>query len=187
MDVLVASYEGVSRLSPDSSGHWKPRPIGAGNQANPRDRRGASEVKQGRLKNGRKFIATIEPWHGHQVVVYTPPADPRGLWDRHVVDEDLRWGHAVWCADIDGDGDDELVIGVRDDLGNKPGQRRGVRLYKAVDGKGGSWVRKIVDNGGVAVEDLAVADLNGDGRPDIVAVGRQTHNIRIYWNEGSKK
>ena len=27
------------------------------------------------------------------------------------------------------------------------------------------------------------ADLDGDGRLDIVAVGRQTHNVRIYWNE----
>ena len=41
------------------------------------------------------------------------------------------------------------------------------------------------DRHGVAVEDLAAADLNVDGRIDIVAVGRQTHNIRIYWNEGT--
>jgi hypothetical protein len=27
-----------------------------------------------------------------------------------------------------------------------------------------------------------VADLNGDGRKDIVAVGRATHNAVIYWN-----
>ena len=36
--------------------------------------------------------------------------------------------------------------------------------------------------GGVAVEDLAVGDLNGDGKPDIVAVGRATKNVKIYWN-----
>jgi hypothetical protein len=40
------------------------------------------------------------------------------------------------------------------------------------------------DEGGVAVEDLCVADLNGDGRQDIIAVGRQTGNCRIYWNLG---
>jgi hypothetical protein len=32
--------------------------------------------------------------------------------------------------------------------------------------------------GGIACEDLTVADLNGDGR--------QTGNVRIYWNEGRK-
>jgi hypothetical protein len=34
------------------------------------------------------------------------------------------------------------------------------------------------------VEDATVGDLNGDGKPDIVAVGRATKNVRIYWNEG---
>src|SRR5256885_7383204 len=47
-------------------------------------------------------------------VVYTEPVDPsKRLWDRHVLDEQLRWGHAVWCADLDGDGNDELIIGDR--------------------------------------------------------------------------
>ena len=122
----------------------------------------------------------------HQVVVYTEPKAGIRLWDRHVIDDKLKWGHAVWCADLDGDGNDELIIGVRDDLSKKPQERRGVRIYKALDDSGTQWARHIVDDGGVAVEDLAVADLNGDGRIDIVAVGRQTGNIRIYWNEGRK-
>ena len=37
-----------------------------------------------------------------------------GLWSRQVIAEPLQWGHAVWCADLDGDGDDELIIGQRD-------------------------------------------------------------------------
>ena len=41
-------------------------------------------------------------------------------------------------------------------------------------------------DGVIACEDLTVADLNGDGRPDIIATGRQTGNVRIYWNEGRK-
>jgi hypothetical protein len=188
LDILCASYEGVNLLSRDVSGKWQRRHLGEGNQANPRSNRGSSEIKQGKLKNGGKFLATIEPWHGNQVVVYTEPVDPsKGLWDRHVLDEQLRWGHAVWCADLDGDGDDELIIGVRDNLSDKPGERRGVRIYKAVDDAGTKWARQIIEDGGVAVEDLSVADLDGDGQSDLVAVGRQTHNIRIYWNEGVRR
>jgi hypothetical protein len=186
MDILTASYEGVSRLHRGADSKWQCARVGEGNQADPKSSRGASEVKQGKLKNGRPFIATIEPWHGNQVVVYTPPDDPQKLWDRHVVDEQLRWGHAVWCADLDGDGGDELIIGVRDNLGSGPGEKCGVRIYKATDEKGAAWERHLLDEGGVAVEDLAAADLDGDGKIDIVAVGRATHNVRIYWNEGKK-
>lgn len=185
MDLLTASYEGVSLLQPVGEGKWAPKKLGEGNQDDPKSNRGASEIKRGVLKGGY-YIATIEPWHGNQVVVYTPPTDPKGLWQRHVLDDQLKWGHAVWCADLDGDGNEELIIGVRDDLSMKPGERRGMRVYKATDEKGAKWTRQLIDEGGVAVEDAAAADLNGDGRVDIVAVGRQTKNARIYWNEGTK-
>jgi len=184
-DILCASYEGVNLLSLES-GKWRRTHLGAGYQEKPQSKRGSSEIKQGKLKNGRKFIATIEPWHGFQVVVYTEPTAPGKLWDRHVVDEALQWGHAVATVDLDGDGSDEIIIGVRDDL-DKNDHRRGVRIYKALDDKGTQWAKHVLDNGGIAVEDLTAGDLNGDGRTDIVAVGRQTHNIRIYWNDGIKK
>jgi hypothetical protein len=186
-DILVASYEGVSLLSM-FEGKWKRQPLGAGNQDNPKGSRGSSEIKQGKLKNGKKFIATIEPWHGNQVVVYTEPAKKDERWDRHVIDEQLRWGHAVSVADLDGDGSDELIIGIRDEPKKTDPftNSRGVRVYKATDDKGARWQRQIVDDGGIAVEDLTVLDLDGDGRVDIVAVGRQTRNVRIYWNETGK-
>jgi hypothetical protein len=186
MDILTASYEGVHRLSRDGD-KWKKQHLGEGNQANPNGNRGSSEIKQGKLKDGTPFIATIEPWHGNEVVVYTPPSDSsKTLWERHVLDDKLKWGHAVWCADLDGDGGDELIIGVRDNLSDKPGEKCGVRIYKALDAKGTKWERHLLDEGGVAVEDLAVADLHGDGRLDIVAVGRATKNVRVYRNLGVK-
>jgi len=185
VDFLTASYEGVNLINRAGANSWKRTHLGLGNQDNPQSNRGSSEVKLGRLKNGRKFIATIEPWHGHQVVVYTSPDDPNLMpWTRTVIDQQLRWGHAVWCADLDGDGDDELVIGVRDALNDQV--RYGVNVYKAVDGTGTKWAKHVIDNGGVAVEDLACADLDGDGRIDIVAVGRATGNVRVYWNLGTK-
>ncbi len=187
-DILVASFEGVSWLHRGGDGKWARALLGEGNQQTSPNR-GASEVKHGRLGSGRDYIATIEPWHGFQVVVYTPPVPgPDGktpalgerLWTRRLLDDQLQWGHAVWCADLDGDADQELIIGVRDtkDADNPCG----LRIYDPT-GDGDKWERHLVDPGGVAIEDLAVEDLNGDGKLDIVAVGRQTKNVRIYWNE----
>jgi hypothetical protein len=184
-DFLTASYEGVSVLNHDPP-RWTPHRLGAGNQENPAGSRGASEVREGRLKDGTSFIAAVEPWHGHQLVVYTPGADRTALWQRRVLDDRLKWGHAVWCADLDGDGSDEIVLGVRDNLSGKPGERCGVRVYRATGDGWKTWERHLIDEGGVAVEDLTAADLDGDGRTDLVAVGRQTHNLVIYRNAGKK-
>jgi len=192
-NVLVTAYEGLFNLSKEQD-KWKLDKVGAGNQANLKSNRGASEVKMGRLaspsRKGGEFLnyaATVEPWHGNEIVVY--PAGPKGkdgLWQRVVIDDHLRWGHGVWCADLDGDGSEELVIGVRDNpaKGDTFTEQCGVRIYKPVNGDRTKWDRQIIDNGGVAVEDLTVADLNADGKPDIIAVGRKTGNARIYWNQG---
>lgn len=184
--ILTASYEGLTALDRSGRGEWKRSLLHEGNQTNPKGSRGASEIKVGGLASGVGFAATIEPWHGHQVVVYNQAMVKDGKYQRQVIDESLKWGHAVKWADLAGDGNQQLVIGVRDDKSEKPGERRGVRLYKALDDKGTKWARHILDDGGIAVEDLAAADLDGDGRTDIVAVGRQTHNIRIYWNRTGK-
>ena len=187
--IHTASYEGVGFFSKNkfSKNRWVWLRMNQGNQDVSKSSRGASEIKSGHMESFGPFFATIEPWHGHQVVVYLLPRHPGESYTRQIIDSALKWGHAVWCADLDGDKNDELIIGVRDDKSDKPGERRGVRLYKAIDDKGMKWARHILDDGGIAVEDLAAADLDGDGRIDIVAVGRQTHNIRIYWNKGVKK
>jgi hypothetical protein len=124
------------------------------------------EIKRGMVA-GKSWLATVEPWHGNSIVLYQE-ATP--VWKRTVVDSSLNQAHALAWGDFDRDGDDELIAGWR-------GKPWGVALYKF---GGGAW-KKVSIDGAVATEDLAAADLNGDGRPDIVAGGRATGNIRIYW------
>jgi hypothetical protein len=188
-EILCTSFEGVNLLARGAAGSWQRTLLGTGNQQTSPNR-GASEIKRGILAGGQDYIATIEPWHGEQVVVYTRPDGGGSLWTRRVLDEDLKWGHAVWCANLDADADEELVVGVRDHKDET--WRCGVRVYdpepSAPAGPAGMpWRRTLIDPAGVAVEDLAAADLDGDGRQDIVAVGRATKNVRIYWNEAAQR
>ncbi len=118
-------------------------------------------------------------------MVYLQPEDTdlaERMWPRFVIDDELAWGHAIACANLDDDADHELIVGVRDDKAGTD-HRRGLRIYDPQNVEQGIWYRQLVDAGGVAIEDLTVADLDGDQDQDIVAVGRQTHNVKIYWNQ----
>lgn len=188
-ELLCASYEGVTWLSLDDQGNVsKAVRLGVGQeQAAPA--RGASEVRHGLLKGKRPYLSTIEPWHGDKVVVYIAPEDwspdkASSPWERRVLDDQLAWGHAIACTNLDDDPEDELVIGIRDNKSDA--YRSGVRIYDPTDASGQNWQRTLIDPGGVAVEDLVAADFDGDGRTDLVAVGRATHNAKIYFNRLAK-
>lgn len=155
-EIWTASAEGVHALKRDSGGKWSKRLIGEGQPG---------EIKLGSV-NGKRRLATVEPWHGNSIVVYD---ETPGVWSRAVIDTQLNQAHALGWGDFDGDGADELAVGWR-------GKPWGIALYKL---NGTNWSKTMVDDG-VAVEDLAVADLNGDGRPEIIAGGRATGNLRIY-------
>jgi FG-GAP-like repeat len=184
-DLITASLEGVFLFRRDAKGALRKTRIGEGAEG-PKEpqKSGAGEIRVGRFKGGGPYLATVEPMHGHQIVIYTPPANESNstLWRRNVLDDSLKRGHALGVADVDHDGHDDLIIGHSDKgTGNPAGP--GVFYFAASDRIGEKWPRHTIDNGGIATEDLDVGDLNGDGWPDIVAGGRATHNLKIYLNQ----
>ena len=176
VDTLTASREGVHLIRFGDDG-WSKTKLGTGAVADSPNQSGAGEVKTGKFKSGAMFITTVEPMHGTMVAVYTKPKDSGGLWTRHVIDQGFRRGHALWTADVDADGSDEIVFGHSDTPGTY-----GVIAYDSLDESGTKWKKHVIDEGGIATEDLVVEDFNGDGRPDIVAGGRATHNVKLYLN-----
>jgi hypothetical protein len=141
----------------------------------------AGEIRDGKLPNGRRFIVTVEPKHGNTCAVYVQPANKKGLWQPlKVLDEKLKDGHALACADYLGVGSDQIVVGWR--AMNTPGIP-GIKIFTPLDSDGKQWRETRISGKEVAVEDIKVADLNGDGKIDIVAAARQTKNLVIFFNE----
>jgi hypothetical protein len=185
VDVVVAAWEGVFVLRRTPEGKWLRTKFGSGNQET-RPFKGASEVKVARLGNKQIYVATIEPWHGNQVVIYSQKkSETSSYLARQVIAEPVTWGHAVWTANLDDDPDEELIIGQRDPnpKGTAGPRGPGVFLFDPkLDGGKLTFERHTIDDGGIGCEDALAADLDGDGRLDVVAGGRSTHNVRIYWN-----
>ncbi|MEO6245013.1 MAG: hypothetical protein ABIQ12_06225, partial [Opitutaceae bacterium] len=149
---------------------------------------GAGEVRSGRARDGTRFVATVEPMHGNTLSVYRAPRpeESTATWDksRSVLDDKLIQGHGLATGDFAGTGSDQIVVGWR---GGKAGDKVGLKLYGPADATGETWkLLATVDDNHMACEDLKVADLDGDGRPDIIAAGRATKNVIIYWNETEK-
>ncbi len=176
IDTLTASREGVHLVRRNKDG-WSKTKLGTGETADEPNKSGAGEIKTGKLANGTVFITTVEPMHGHTLAVYTSPKEGETLWQRHIVDTGFKRGHALWTADVDGDGSDEIVFGHSDTP-----ETFGVIVYDCQNESGTKWNKHVVDSGGMATEDLIVEDLTGDGRPDIIAGGRATHNLKLYIN-----
>lgn len=136
----------------------------------------AGEVRVGNSGSKQSFIATIEPMHGTILAVYTGNKNKT----RIILDDQLKEGHALATADLLGLGHDQVIAGWRiPNAANKTG----IKFYVPNDKGNIKWDAYWIDENGMATEDLQVLDMNGDGKPDVVAAGRATKNLKIYWNK----
>ncbi|MEW6234576.1 MAG: VCBS repeat-containing protein [Candidatus Omnitrophota bacterium] len=173
-DILTASLEGVTVFCFFGKGKdnaLQKRLVCAGKPANG-GRSGSSEVALGKFRDGKPFLATIDPWHGNELAVYIPvDSKEKEAWPRQRIDDSFVGGHALACADFDGDGDDEIIAGYR-------GEGYAIYLYDFADG---DWKRSAVSHS-VAVQGFAVGDVNGDGLSDFAAAGGTTNNVMLFLN-----
>jgi hypothetical protein len=141
--------------------------------------KGGGEVRWLGLERFPGSIATVEPMHGNQLVVYLASRD---TGTRRVLTDKLVQGHALACGDLLGVGSDQIVVGWRGNIPPKPDDKVGIAVWTPMDARCEQWRETLIDDGQTACEDLTLADLDGDGKLDLIAAGRATHNLRIYWN-----
>lgn len=159
-DILTAGYSGINAHTREKDGTWKRTLIAEGSPA-PWPNGGAGAVVVGKLA-GKQFFASIEPFHGNMVVIYTQ--DDKGAYQRHVIDDGLANGHAITLVDVDSDGIPEVVVG---------GTRTKANLffYRATDKTGQTWTKQLMDNN-VQASACMDADIKGTGhKTDVVCIG----------------
>lgn len=125
------------------------------------------------------MIAGVEAMHGNQLTVY----NSKDKAFRGVLTAGLNQGHALGVADLINAGRNQIVVGWREPDADK---KVGVKIFIPGDGTDATWKDYWVDDNGMACEDLQLADLDGDGKKDIIASGRSSHNLKIYWNKNGK-
>lgn len=169
-EILITGMEGTWLID-QKKGKWKAeliaKPFGG-------------EVRDGKDARGENFVTTIEPKHGSVVACYLRS---EGSWDRIVLDTTLKDGHALGTGDFLGLGYDQVVAGWR---AMRPSGEPGLKLFAPTDKSFRKWKEFRLSSKEIAVEDLKVGDLNGDKLPEIIAAGRQTHNLVIFWNKSGK-
>lgn len=133
------------------------------------------EVRTGGMSGKVKFLAGIQPMHGNELTVY-----PVDSGSRIVLTDGLNQGHALGVADLLNTGEKQVVAGWREPDSQK---KVGVKIFISQDKNGTRWSDHWIDENGMACEDLQIADLNGDGKKEIIAAGRASHNLKIYWNK----
>ncbi|HEY3253993.1 MAG TPA: VCBS repeat-containing protein [Polyangiaceae bacterium] len=174
-DLLTAANDGVELFRPSRSNMAQHLAAGEDGQA---PAKGSSEVALGRLGGaGARFLATIEPWHGTDLVIYTPGSADSELWTRKLLGSPFEHGHGLAAADFNGDGFDEVVGG--------GGQGKLAQYIFRYQPSSGTWDQIELDVGGVAVSGIDVKDINGDGALDIVSIGGSPTN-NLVWYENSR-
>ncbi|KOS22240.1 Aldos-2-ulose dehydratase [Escovopsis weberi] len=201
--IIVSSREGLTRLF-WKEGEWKTEHIGDGEPREPRQSASAEEPGSGDYwgcgtsdvghfaGDPFAYIATVDPFHGTTVAVYTKEYDSlkNFAWKRTVLDvygtpeQRLKHGegpaHYVVCADFDGDGNDEFLVSLfgpvsYDDNGQIV---NGVYYYKPLDLEFKTFAKwKVTDTSSARI---AVGDFRNSGLLDFVSI---SYNVPNYYEE----
>ncbi len=130
--------------------------------------------------------------HGFGLHWYEQRKDANGkrTWVRHIIDPDNSQYHDMQWADIDGDGQCELVTGkrYRAHCGHDPGEAGPLGIYY-FKWNGENFTKQVIDYGGIREGTgcgihFALADLTGNGLLDLVAPGKD--GLYVFYNEGYK-
>ena len=96
------------------------------------------------------------------------------VWVEHTVDTAFDGAFSVYAADVDGDGDTD-VLGAANGAGD-------ISWWENTDGSGTVWVEHTVDTAFDGASSIYAADVDGDGHMDILGAAWDADDITWWQN-----
>ena len=110
-------------------------------------------------------------------VIWWENTDGTGTsWTKHTVDSYFDYVLSVYAADVDGDGDIDV-------LGAADGSAHDITWWENTDGSGTTWTEHTVDGNYYGAYSVYAADVNGDGYTDVL--GAACFDDDITWWENT--
>jgi len=110
---------------------------------------------------------------------YEHPADPKGTWTEHVISMDITGPMSLDTADLDRDGDMDIVVGEHNY--KDPATAR-LLVLENEDGKGGKWLVHEASKGDEHHDGAILTDIDRDGDLDIISLGWRHDRVLVYEN-----
>jgi hypothetical protein len=168
-DNTIAWYENTA----GNGTTWTARNIGT-------DAGGAQAVSAADV-DGDGDIDVLAAAHDDDTIAwYENDGTPRGVpWERSLISADVAGAYAVSAADIDDDGDiDVLSASFTDDK---------VIWHENTAGNGTAWTGRDLATGIAGASSAAAADIDHDGDLDVVSAGFNEEEIAWHENDGTPR
>lgn len=184
--LTLADLNGNGRLDIVVNGQWCEAPVGniitgswTARTYDPAKLGLSAKVAAADLNGDGRIDIVLTPSEGPgEIAWYEAPTDPvNGTWIRRVLLADADRHHSLQLFDLDGDGRRDILTA---QMHTAPGTPC-VEVFVNPGAAGGAWNRVVIDQ--VPSHNLAVGDVNGDGRIDLLGcdyIG--TPPVRVWLN-----
>lgn len=116
----------------------------------------------------------------NQVAWYENDGSPaEGPWKKHLIHPSFHWGIEAAAADLDGDGDVDVVA-------TSWYSKNGLAWFENHGDPKRQWTMHVLRNDWKTPNQVLIGDLNGDGRPDIVSADEASKEVHWFRNEGRR-